>query len=349
MQDTNYNVKSDEISIKELILAIWNERVIISVVTILAMLFMTFYTFFIVSPKFEAVSDLIMKTPGSVETRFGTYSFPSSNLNDYIQYIYSDDVIEKVIHNLDLDVSREYLKNEITFKSNEVESTNRFQVVVSYSDAELAKKVNDELVKQFKHSMRLIYKENAIQKFINDYQVQIDNLDSSIKGIENVLRETEVLKNSEKPIYTLQKGLFTDPEAAAIYADNLKLDISKISDHIIIEEYANENYFALDQKIIEYKSQLIALNEELSSKKERYSELLKEKSSFIEAIESGNEDKALNGKLDVLATNISIVSTAYIPEKAVAPNKFFNIIASLFIGIIFGTFIGLFRAYWRAN
>lgn len=339
----------DEIDIKQFMQSIWKERRIISMITIISVVLMGIYTFIIIEPQYDASSELMIQAPSSVDTRFGTYTFPSPNISDYIQYVYSDNVLDKVIKNLDLGIMRTELKNKIYISIDPPDNTNRFQVIVSYSDPEKAKEINDEIVTQLIRSLRITYKRIAIDKFLGDYEIEIDNLETVIHQTQSILDETVVLRDEETPVYTLKKALLADPLAAAAYAEANHIDLSKLSDAVMLEEFANENFIALDGKVIEYKTQLIGLNENLALKKSFYDELLKEKNLLENSLKANEYTNITNGKLDVFSANISVLSSAFLPEKPSSPNKLFNMTVGMIIGIMLGIFIGLFRAYWRAN
>ena len=348
-ESNNTSYENDEISLKELIQSIWDERKLISLITAVVVLISAVYTFFIATPVYEATSELMIQTPKDVATRFGTYTFPSENINDYIQYIYSNDVVDKVIKQNQMDITRASFKKMISVKFDPEDKTNLFSVVVSADDTELAKSINDDLINQYLKSIRITYKRNALENFITSYEMSIDNLEESIRQQESILEETKALMDTVKPIYTLQKALFADPKSAAVYADQLNLDLASLSEHVMTEEYVNGNYFSLESQYLEKKSTLINTKEALSQKKKFYEELLNERNLVNQASSENMPEKILNGRMDVLSQNISILSRAYEPERAISPRKALNLALGLVLGIMLGVFMGLFRAYWRQN
>lgn len=207
-ESNNTSYENDEISLKELIQSIWDERKLISLITVVVVLISAVYTFFVATPVYEATSELMIETPKDVATRFGTYTFPSENINDYIQYIYSNDVVDKVIRQNQMDVTRAGFKKMISVNFDPKEDTNLFNVVVSTDDPKLAKSINDDLINQYLNSIRITYKKNALENFITSYEVSIDNLEESIKQQEAILKEAKALMDTVKPIYTLQKSAF---------------------------------------------------------------------------------------------------------------------------------------------
>lgn len=336
----------DEVNFKDLIIAIINERRTIAIITFAALLLSTFYTFFIIDPIYEATSELMIKAPTPVETRYGTYTFPSENINDYIQYIYSNEIIDRVIKKNNLGVDRSSFKKMVKVKFDAKAESNRFEVTISNTDPILAKSINDDLITQYVQSLRVTYKKNALEHFINAFEINMDSLQQSIDQLEAVSKETQELMDTMEPIYTLQKALFADPKTAAAYADTLNLKLSDLSEHVMVEEYINENYFSLQNKVVDYKTQLIGYRESLMKQKRLYEELVREKE---QTNQSESMEKITNGRLDVFSTNLSVVSPAYTPEKAISPRKAYNIALGLILGLITGVLIALFKSYWKSN
>lgn len=356
MNNEEYNSKPmindyDEISLKELIMNIWEERKLILLITFLVLTATIIYTFFIVTPIYKAETELLIKKPEPVQTRYGTYNFPSENINDYIEYLNSNAVIDRVIYKNGLElignngISNDSFRNKISISKEE--ESNRFSVAFEYKDSDRAYKINESLVKTYMNTIRIKYKLNAVEQFIYDYEVEIDNIENSIDREEKIMNETKELLDSITPIYTLQKLLFSDPEAAAAYANEFDLNISDISENIMTQEYVNDNYFSIESKYLDSKTSLISLRESLDRKRLFYEELIEEKELIEKLRNTENEEKILNGKMDVMRDNIIILSEAYSPINPISPNKLLNLAIGLVLGLMLGVFAGLFKAYWE--
>jgi len=343
-ESNNYE---DEISLKELLMTIWNGRKLIAIITIIALLLTSVYTFGVADEQYEATSELIIRTPSAVTTRYGTYTFPSDNINDYIQYIYSNDVIDAVIKQFELDTTRAALKERITIKQEK--DQNSFQVVVTDTKPETAQAINNYLVDEYMTQIRIAYKKNALNTFLQDYEVNMENIQNNILKQEALIVENQILLDSLKPIYTLQKSLFEDPETAAIYADTFNLDLSTLSDNVMVEEYANDNYFKVETQLIDLQTGLISLKEELSNQQMLYADLQSEQTIVAAASPATDKDIILDGKLDVMDSNVSVISYAYVPEGAVSPNKVLNLAIGLILGLLVGIFTVLFKSYWNSD
>jgi LPS O-antigen subunit length determinant protein (WzzB/FepE family) len=197
------------------------------------------------------------------------------------------------------------------------------------------------------NTIRIKYKLIAVEQFIYDYEVRIDNIENSIAREEKIMKDTKELLDSITPIYTLQKLLFSDPEAAAAYANEFNLDLSDLSENIMTQEFVNNNYFSIESKYLDSKTSLISLRESLERSRRFYEELIEEKKLIEELRNTENEEKILNGKVDVMRDNIIVLSEAYRPNNPVSPNKLLNLAIGLVLGLMLGVFAGLFKTYWE--
>ncbi|MCK8061267.1 MULTISPECIES: Wzz/FepE/Etk N-terminal domain-containing protein [unclassified Fusibacter] len=337
----------DEISLKELIMALWKERRIVIGFTITMFLLAAIYSYFIASPSYETKSVLMIKAPTEEGTRYGTYQFPSRNASDYLQYFYNNDLLEKVIKENELETTPESFKNSIVLEQEE--ESNRFSVVVTNEDPAMGQKINQDLINRFIIDQRILYKKNAINSFILNYEISIDNLKNSIDTQESLAKSTKELLDTLEPIYTLQKSLFNDPEAAAAYAKNNNLDLSTLYQNLMTEEYSNGNYLKIETQHLDIQTTLISLRESLDNKLEFYDELIAERELLAISVGTENEQSILNNRLDVFNDKIFVISEAYLPEKPVGPRKALNMAIGLVLGVMLGVFAGLFKNYWKTT
>ncbi len=335
----------DEISLKELMLSIWNERRLIAVVMAVTILLAGIYTFVIASPQYETTSALIIKKPIETLTPYGTYKFPSENINDYIQFIYSNEVADRIIEKHNLEMSNKAFKNMISISQEK--DANRFQVIVKHSDPVMAYQINADLIHQYVDSLRLTYKRQALDSFLLNYQSEIESLNNTIEYNEAILTDTKALLSTMDPVITLQKMLSSDPIAATAYADRNNLNLASLSDDVMSEEVINESYFTIESQVVNLEVELINLRQSLNNKNQLLGELSKELENYNSLITTENESQLLNGKLDVMAQNVFVTSKPYEPKNPVAPRKALNMAIGLVLGMMLGVFLGLFKAYWK--
>ncbi len=187
----------------------------------------------------------------------------------------------------------------------------------------------------------------AIDRFIMDYERRIDNYNINIESKERLLKERKTLLDEIKPIYTLQKSLFNDPETAAAYADKFDLDLNELSQSMLVEENAREIYFTMENKYFETKDELINLREALFNNKARLAELNTEKEMLMRKKNTDDEQTILNGRIDVFADKILVASPAVIPQNPVAPRKALNLAIGAVLGLMLGVFTAFFVNYWK--
>ncbi len=348
--EQQYNEQYDEISLKELLTALWTEKKWIIAITIAVIALAGIYTFFIADTVYEASSELIIQSPKKGEvlssaTRYGAFEFPSNNPKDYINFIKSSEVVKKVVENQKIDTTIAGFQKGITIEQDK--DANRFVVMTKANTAERAAEINMALVNTFIDKQRINYKKLAIDRFIMNYERSIDNLTINIESKERLLKERKALLDEIKPIYTLQKSLFNDPETAAAYADKFDLDLNELSQSMLVQENARGIYFTMESKYFETKDELINLRESLFNSKARLDELKSEKETLMQKKNTDDEQSILNGRIDVFADKILIASPAVTPQKPIAPRKALNLAIGAVLGLMLGVFVAFFVNYWK--
>ncbi len=348
--EKQYDEHYDEISLKELLMALWNEKKSIVIVMVITILLTAIYTFFIAEPIYEASSELIIKTPKkgetlSADTLYGIYEFPTSNPLDYINFIKSSEVVKKVINEEQLDQSVSAFQKGIKIEQDK--DANRFVITTMANDAGRAAEINRALIDAYIETQRINYKRYAIENFILEYERSIEKLSILIDSKQRLLEERKALLDQIKPIYTLQKSLFDDPETAAAYADKFDLDLNELSQNMLVAEQAHEVYFKMEERYFETEDELINLREKLLQDEARLVELQTEKQLILDKMNTGDIAVALNGRVDVFADMVLVTSPAIAPQHPVAPRKVLNLAIGVVLGLMLGVFVAFFRNYWK--
>lgn len=326
--------RNGEFTLNQVTFILWKNIKTIMAIALLCTLLSLIYSFFILKPKYEAVSELLVSVPVSVETPYGTYTFPTEKSSDYSSQLLSDAVLRQSIEKLRMDISIQALRSSIKI-INEPESE-KFEIFTSGTTGESAVTFNKILIQSFEQSMRIIFKQSALDFFINSYKIQIDSQANSILIAEKQLIDTKKILDSLKPLYVMRKSLFDDPKAAASYADTFNLDLSNLSENVMIEEYANENYFTVESEYMTQQLDISKLKLSLDNNKKLLDELQQEKQRSEAFGISGENEKILNSKLDVFVDSIIVLSNSEIPQYPVGPNKKLYLV----VGVIFGLLLG---------
>ena len=332
--------EENEISLKELIMVLIKEKKLILFLTFGATFIALIVTLLLPS-TFEAQSQLVFTIPKSYESRFGLYEFPSQNVADYLPLLDSMDLKNEVNSELQIE----------GFNSSYVYNKDYKYVIVKTqaSTPELAKEVNDTLVRSYINRINAQFKLIAIDKFINEHQLNIRNLNFKKSKNQSMLDEKTAFIELLKPVYTLQRAVFSDPKTAALYADKFNLDLSSISDNVVLEEFANQKYMQIDAEIIDLKTSLIDMNESIKFSQILLDELLLEKKDFESKLKALDYADDLKDELTVLQGGISQVSTAALPKNKISPRSSLNVVIGFVLGLMSAVFIAFFKHYWMSE
>lgn len=158
----------EELNLKQLINIIWNGKKYIIITIILAILLGIGYSYFLVTPKYEASTTLVLaKAEEKVSNEISTgITQTDLNLNKnlvstYRELIRSKTVIREVMENLKIkDLKETTLKNNITVSS--VRDTELIEITVKDENPERATNIANEIAKVFTVHVAEIYNINNV-------------------------------------------------------------------------------------------------------------------------------------------------------------------------------------------
>ena len=335
-------IEENEISLKELILILLNEKKLIAIITATFTILAIIVTLML--PKvYETQSQIVFSIPESSSSRFGTFAFPSQNIADYLPLLTSDEVKNEVASILEIESSG--INPQVEFNKD-----NKYIFVkTSASTPELAKQINDTLIETYINRIRVQYKLESINKFIIYYQNRINSITFQVDRTQSMLSEKQIFLMDLDPKYTLQKALFADPKTAALYADKFNLDFSTLSNDIILEEYVSEKYLQIEAEVIDLRTTLINLSEELKFSEKLLSELNEENEQLESNFNTRNYNMILNDELDLLNGYIYQVSKAVLPENRISPKNSVNVMLGFIFGLTISVIYVFFKHYWKTE
>lgn len=334
--------EENEISLKELILILLNEKKLIAIITVSFTVLAIFVTLML--PKvYETQSQINYNLPVNNETRFGAFIFPSQNIADYLPLLTSDEVKNEVASKLGIEANN--VNPQIVYNKE-----NKYIFVkTTASTPELAKQINDALVETYIYRVRVQYKLESINKFISFYQNSITSDTFKAEKTQSMLTEKQTFLMELNPKYTLQKAIFADSATAALYADKFNLDFSTLSNDVILEEYASEKYLQIEAEVIDLRSALIYYSENLKFSEKLLAELNEEKNQLLLNLKTNEYNSILNDELDVLNNSISQVSKAILPVSRISPRNSVNVGLGFIVGFTLSIFYIILKHYWKSE
>lgn len=330
----------DTIDLKELILTIWQERVLVSIVLVLSILLSAVYSFLIVSPTYEASTALLFKMPKTVTTEYGVYEFPSQNINDYLQFATSNDLIAAIQSQGQYGLSDSTLKSSITVKTTK--DSNLVEIVTATQDPQITFDLNQDLARLFGENVRILFKKNALDFFLSSQETKLALLEDQIRQLESVLAAQNQTLANQKPTFAVKSILLPansalDPAVAGTEAE---------TDKIVEEQYLVDSYYLLQMEITQNQNTLLELQQAYTSQLDKQQQLQHDKSLYDAKIGTPAQNEWLGGQLDVFAGNLLTLSQPAYPQKPVSPNHLLNLAIGAVLGLMLGLFLAIFKKWW---
>ena len=155
-------MENDEIDLRQLLKLLWDKKVTILIIVLIAVIAGWVYTSFMVKPVYTSSIRLILAQKNTTDASTGVITQTDVTLNDklidtYKEIAVSNSVIRTVINNLDLkNVDEDVLKKEINVTA--VTRTQILKISVTDKDADRATKIANEMGKVFSERIKDIYK-----------------------------------------------------------------------------------------------------------------------------------------------------------------------------------------------
>lgn len=337
----------DEISLKELIMHLIDYKQIIAVITVIALVLGGVYAFVLADEVYGASVEGTIIITETASSKYGTFNFPSTFKQDFLGVVESEEVLNKVIKNLELDFSTQVLKDKITVAS-EKDSSN-FKISVKDENKESAIKLLNEISKVYVDAINMKYKKLAVDLFERDYYVQIRTLGEEVEKQEVAITGYREQLKTIQPTITLKKLVTSDPELAAKLAKDSGTSIESLSEAVMLEQISNPNYELLEDTIIKAESILVDLQTSMEQNQKLYEELLEEKAAISSYYATGDIETLNDGSLEFMKSRISISSYVSASDNPVAPRKSLILAISAVMGLMIGVFAAFFKAYWKNN
>ena len=143
----------EELDLKELINMFWTRKLQIVIIVAIFLIIGLVYSYLYVSPEYQATTTVILAqsattTDGSQETITSSdLTLNQKLVSTYSTLIKSDNVLDEVIRNLNIDKTSSSLQSHITVSS--VDDTDLIQISVTDANPELASRIAREVVNVF--------------------------------------------------------------------------------------------------------------------------------------------------------------------------------------------------------
>lgn len=141
----------EELDLKELINMFWSRKLQIVIIVLIFLIIGVVYSYLFVEPEYTATTTVILAqsatTDDSETITSNDLTLNQKLVSTYSTLIKSDNVLDEVIRNLNIDKTASSLKNNISVSS--VDDTDLIQISVTDSNPELASRIATEVVNVF--------------------------------------------------------------------------------------------------------------------------------------------------------------------------------------------------------
>ncbi len=330
--DVNKKTYNDEIELRELIMILWNRKIMIIGITLIFALLAGLFTKFMVTPVYTTNFSVVARIPATYSTKYGDYELPITSNTEYLNLMKSSEVIKETIKDLGLDPNQvpvDSIRNRISFV-NANDNQSIYQINVSGSSPEEVVALADALYDNYIKYLDVLIKDRAINYYYNDFKVKYNQNEAKLESNEDLLARHEKL-------------LETIPQT--IDQKSAMEEIPNTNDYIVLENIINPNYTHLEHNILEVKQNINVLENANKQYSIYLEELEAQKASLDNYYASDMEGEFEADLVDNM--DIFKLSDAIAPAGKSSPNTMRNVVIAGLLGGMIGVFAAFFIAYWK--
>lgn len=330
MQDMENKVyDEDEIDLRELIMLLWRNKVLIISFTLIVTILAGVISVFFISPVYETKLNLAINMPEKYSTKYGDYDLPITHNEQYIDLVTNRDVILSTIEDMGYDeenVTVEELRDRISINNKEKNASgNIFMLTVKSSTKEESYELAQALYKNYIRYVDLMINGRAIKNFMNYYQVQLESANKRLDRAHVLIEENEKLL-AKTP------QLINQNEVLSKY-------LEEVGEYIVIENIINPAYEKIESILVDYKEELILVEKEI----EDYHRDIEELTSEEVRVKEGKECDLITA----VDNHIFLTSQPTMPINKTSPSNSMNIIIGGVLGGMLSVMWVLVVAYWK--
>lgn len=330
----------DEISLKELCMALWRQKILIISITLIATILTGIFSIFVLTPVYHAKLNIVINMPETYTTRYGDYLLPLTTNQQYINLITNNSVLTNTIEDMGYDseiMTIEAIRDRITIgqvaTSTNIEQ-NSFEVKVAADNPEEARELAITLYNNYIKFLDVMTIESAIKYYTNDYEVKLRTAQIELQSVSEIL-----IKNEE--LLSVTPQTINQKEAAnEINRQN------SISGYIILENIINPNYTKIEADIIDNKQSINNIENNIEVYNNYMTELDHARETVSNYYVSGDFAELKDTMTSVVKTSIYLPSEPIAPSRKTSPSNSMNIIIGGILGGMISVLIALIKEYW---
>ncbi len=326
----NNNAYKDEIELRDLIMILWNRKIMIIAITLIFALLAGIYSKFFIVPTYSTRFSLVINIPEFYNTKYGDYSLPIKTSTEYINLIKSNEVIRETIEDLGVDQGIGSISSRISFEEPASETQRIFHINVSGSTPEDALTLANALYENYIEYIDVMMMDRAVNHYYNDFSVRLNQNEAQIESDKDLLeRQIKLMESTPKTI---------DQKSALE-------EIPNTNDYIILENIINPNYTEMEYRVLEIQQNINLLENE----NELYFKYLEELTAEKEKINEYYTNEQEGQFESRIADNMDIyrISEPILPSGSSSSNTMRNVVIAGLLGGMVSVFVAFFMAYWK--
>ncbi|MHB8129761.1 MAG: Wzz/FepE/Etk N-terminal domain-containing protein [Mobilitalea sp.] len=330
----------EEIGFRDLVLALWRQKIIIISIIVITTIIAGIYSLFILSPTYHSKLNIVINMPETYKTKYGEYTLPITSNQQYINLITSNSILINTILDMGYDaegITIEQLKSRISidaFIPTIGTEQNNFGINVAAGSPTDALKLAETLYDNYIKFVKTMITQGTADEFFNKLNVELLSQKILLEANQEILMKNEDLLANTPEIIN-QKDAMQELQ-----------DSENTSDYIILENIINPNYTLIENNIISIKQAIFGIENSISIINGQLEELGSMKKILDNYYVTGEFDSIESTLSSVTDTSIVLPSAPVAPNQKTGPSNTKNIIIGIILGGMIGVATALIKEFW---
>ena len=338
-QNDTRNDYTEEISLQDLFMALWRQKILIIAVTLITALVAGIISMFVLKPVYHAKLNIIMNMPEIHHTKYGDYALPISTNEQYINLITSNDILSNTILDMEYnpgEITIESLRDRISITQTDSKNMvqNSFEIKVSAGNPEDARKLAHTLYRNYVEFLDVMVAEGATTYFSSYYGVELRALQVELESNKALLEKNIELLNDTPKTINQKEALDTI------------LSPGNTTDFIIMENIINPNYTAVELDIINIKQTINSIESSMNQYNIYLDELAAKQAEIDKYYETGEFTELKSKIVRITKSNIYLPSDPVAPSRKTSPSNSKNIMIGALLGGMVSVLIAFIKEFW---
>lgn len=315
----------------------------IAVVTIVCLLIGAAAGFLLIGPEYESKAVYMINIPDTIETPYGTFSFPSKNLSEYGSLEFKNDAFEITQKKLNNKYSLEQLESLVSVSIDNAAS--RLIITAKTTNPDDAYTIASTFEDSYMIAANNVLKSLAINTFISARNREIALNKKSLSDLQAEIAKAKQMLQTIPQFITKESALLNEEQAANYYADGTGKELKDLKGHLMVSQEVNPEYEYVQELLAQVYIDSNKANTQLDIAQQDEKNLSSQMAKLNQCITNGTDSSTVESGLNLQTVVLSVLDHASKDKNDISISPVMVMAIAFIVGLLIGFVIAFFQAF----